>query len=122
MLTSIRETGSGPSEQAARRMSGALLTPRERDVLRWLAEGKTVEITALLLGISPHTVGEHLKNIRRKLNTLNSAHSLAEAIRRGELNLHSPLPAGQGRGRAPDYESVRVMARQGGVTASFLAE
>ena len=63
-----------------------LLTQRERDVVRWSAEGKTVEDTGAILGISPHTVGEHLKNIRRKLGTLNGAHTVAVAIRCGELS------------------------------------
>jgi len=64
-----------------------VLTERERDVVRWSAEGKTVEDTGAILGISPHTVGEHLKNVRRKLGTLNGAHTVAVAIRRGELQL-----------------------------------
>lgn len=64
-----------------------VLTQRERDVVRWSAEGKTAEDTGAILGISPHTVGEHLKNIRRKLGTLNGAHTVAVAIRRGELQL-----------------------------------
>jgi len=69
--------------------AGVSLTPRERDVLRWSAEGKTVEETAVILEISPHTVGEHLKNIRRKLGTQNGAHTVAVAIRRGELSVES---------------------------------
>ena len=63
------------------------LTRRERDVLRWSAEGKTAEDTGAILGISPHTVGEHFKNIRRKLGTCNGAHTIAVAIRSGQLEI-----------------------------------
>ena len=71
-------------------MSG-VLTSRERDVVRWSAAGKTTQDTGDLLGISPHTVGEHWKNIRRKLGTLNVAHTVAVAISRGELDLDNCL-------------------------------
>lgn len=81
-----------------------------------------MEVTGLLLGISPHTVGEHIKNIRRKLNTLNSAHSVAEAIRRGELNVHSPLPAGHGSRRILEFPSPRTERRQTREACSVPAE
>lgn len=71
----------------AQRNVEAALSPRERDVVRWSAEGKTMHDTAAILGISPHTVAEHLKNIRRKLGTSNVAHSITVAARRGELQL-----------------------------------
>jgi len=99
-----------------------LLTHRERDVLRWLAEGKTVDVTGLLLGISPHTVGEHIKNIRRKLNTLNTAHSVAEAIRRGELNVDSPLPVREGDARVLGFPARRTNVRSTDETASPVVE
>ncbi|WP_162998171.1 response regulator transcription factor [Brevundimonas lutea] len=63
------------------------LTPRERDVVRWTAQGLTTRDMGALMGISPHTVGEHLKNIRRKLGTQNSAHTIAVAYRCGELTI-----------------------------------
>ncbi len=63
------------------------LTVRERDVLSWIARGKTVADVAAILLISEHTVGEHLKHIRRKLGTNNSAHSVVKALQRGMLRL-----------------------------------
>ncbi len=69
--------------------AGPVLTERERDVVRWSAEGKTVEDIGAILGISPHTVGEHLKNVRKKLGTVNSPQTVAVAIQRGELGLDS---------------------------------
>lgn len=43
------------------------LTPRERDVLRWVAAGKTDRDIGAILDISPRTVHKHLQNIYEKL-------------------------------------------------------
>ncbi|AMO25582.1 hypothetical protein GCM10027034_11000 [Ramlibacter solisilvae] len=45
----------------------ACLTPRERDVMRWLSYGKTDADIAQLLSISPRTVHKHLEHIYVKL-------------------------------------------------------
>jgi DNA-binding CsgD family transcriptional regulator len=63
------------------------LTMRERDILSWVAYGKTVARIADLLSISEHTVGEHLKHIRHKLGTSNNAHSIVRALQLGQLRL-----------------------------------
>jgi DNA-binding CsgD family transcriptional regulator len=43
------------------------LTPRERDVLRWVAAGKTDRDIGAILEISPRTVHKHLQHIYEKL-------------------------------------------------------
>jgi DNA-binding CsgD family transcriptional regulator len=43
------------------------LTPREREVMRWLAAGKTDRDIGAILGISPRTVHKHLQRIYTKL-------------------------------------------------------
>lgn len=63
------------------------LTIRESDVLSWVAVGKTARDVAAILDISDHTVGEHLKNIRRKLGTSNNTHSTVRALQLGLLRL-----------------------------------
>jgi DNA-binding CsgD family transcriptional regulator len=47
--------------------SGGLLTPREREVLDWVAAGKTNRDIAAILGASPRTVEKHLERIYEKL-------------------------------------------------------
>ncbi len=47
------------------------LTPREREVHHWLSEGKTNDEIAIILGISPHTVKNHLDHIFQKLGVEN---------------------------------------------------
>ena len=48
-----------------------LLTLREREVLHWLARGKTNSQIGVILGISAATVGKHLEHIYPKLGVEN---------------------------------------------------
>jgi DNA-binding NarL/FixJ family response regulator len=56
------------------------LTPREAQVLELLAAGcRHVEV-AERLGVSPHTVSSHAKNIYRKLGVRNAIGAVARAL------------------------------------------
>ncbi|HWO28551.1 MAG TPA: response regulator transcription factor [Candidatus Acidoferrum sp.] len=57
------------------------LTAREREVLKLLAEGKTVRATAVTLGVSSKTVEAHKFNLMRKLGVHNKAQLVIWAIR-----------------------------------------
>lgn len=56
------------------------LTFREKEILQWIAFGKTPSQVGGLLGISDNTVSTHLKNTRRKLKVCNITHAVAKAI------------------------------------------
>lgn len=82
----VAHTGLGP-EAAARLMatggesfSSASLTPREREVLKWVAQGKNTADIAGQLNISRTTVRNHINHILAKLD----AHTRLEAVRRAE--------------------------------------
>jgi len=60
------------------------MTRRERDVLKWMALGKSAAETADIMFISIYTVDTHRKNIRRKLNT-NSSFELSQYGRAFDL-------------------------------------
>ncbi len=60
-----------------------VLTPRERDVMRLLAEGATVNATAAALGIAPKTADSHKSNLMRKLGVHNRATLTIAAVRAG---------------------------------------
>jgi DNA-binding NarL/FixJ family response regulator len=61
------------------------LTPRERLVLRRVAEGRTNREIATELSLSPKTVDTHRTNLMRKLG-VHDAQALARfAVRRGLL-------------------------------------
>ena len=61
------------------------LTPREREVLGGLAEGKSAPQIASELHVSPATVKTHLKTLYEKLGVSDRAAAVAEAMRRGLL-------------------------------------
>jgi two-component system invasion response regulator UvrY len=63
----------------------AVLSPREFEVFKLLAQGKSVADIADLLFLSPRTVGTHLYNIKQKLNASNSAEIALIAMRAGVI-------------------------------------
>lgn len=65
------------------RLDSDPLTPRERQVLKLIAEGKTSKEIAKLLFISIHTVNNHRKNIKKKLQILKNADIVKYAIQQG---------------------------------------
>jgi two-component system, NarL family, invasion response regulator UvrY len=76
---------------AMQKLSGSesvldVLSQREFEVFRLLAEGKTVNNIAEILNLSPKTVGTHHTNIKQKLDVSNSAELARLAIRSGLLD------------------------------------
>ncbi len=59
------------------------LTPRELEVLRWLAQGKTNKEIAAALNITQRTVKFHVSSILRKLGAGNRTEALASAAKLG---------------------------------------
>ena len=59
-----------------------VLTAREREVLKLLAEGRTVRSAAVVLGLSVKTVDAHKFNLMRKLGIHNKAELVMWAIQR----------------------------------------
>jgi DNA-binding CsgD family transcriptional regulator len=57
------------------------LTPREREVLRWLAAGKTDRDIGAILDISPRTVHKHLQHIYAKLGVETRTAAAVQAVR-----------------------------------------
>lgn len=66
--------------------NGQLLSTREVETLHLLARGFTYAECADLLGISPHTVGTHVKHIYRKLEVTSRAEAVFEASSLGILD------------------------------------
>ena len=79
MPTRSRE-GWGNADVLSPRRS--LLTTREREVLKLLAEGKTVRSAAEILGLSVKTVDAHKFNLMRKLGIHNKAELVMWAIQK----------------------------------------
>lgn len=63
------------------------LTPREREVLQLISEGKSTKQTAAALGVSVKTIETHRHNIMEKLALHNVAELTKYAIRQGITDL-----------------------------------
>jgi len=56
------------------------LSPREKECVKWLLEGKTAEETGIILGISRKTIESYFENIRTKLNCNNKYQIIRKVI------------------------------------------
>lgn len=63
-----------------------LLTAREKECLRWTADGKTSWEIAQLLNTSERTINFHLTNSMSKLDVSNRQHAVAKAVLHGIIN------------------------------------
>jgi DNA-binding CsgD family transcriptional regulator len=63
------------------------LSAREKDCLRWTAEGKSSWDIGMILSISENTVNFHLKSAMRKFGTTNRTVAVVRAIRMNLIEL-----------------------------------
>ena len=82
---SMAEVSEFPLEEMASRKR--VLTAREREVLKLLAEGRTVRSVAAILGLSVKTVDAHKFNLMRKLGIHNKAELVIWAIQKKVVKL-----------------------------------
>src|SRR5215470_12982392 len=68
--------GAGPRRE---------LTLREREVLQWIAAGKSSWDVSVILGISERTVNWLISRAGHKLNAVNRTHAVVNAIRAGQI-------------------------------------
>ena len=87
ILTDMNDNGSGSGDGDGRLVGSfgnegdfARLTPREREVLALLSEGRPNKDIARHLDLREITVKYHLKNIYRKLNVSNRAQAVKMAL------------------------------------------
>jgi len=78
------------SRSAAGMSRGTALTPREREVVKMLAEGNSVRQIAGILGLSMKTIEAHKFNLMRKLDIHNKAQLVMYAIQKKIVK----MPAG----------------------------
>jgi DNA-binding NarL/FixJ family response regulator len=66
------------------------LTPREIEVLSFVARGFGNKEVGDVLGTAPGTVKAHVQSILSKLGAKDRTHAVTIALRRGIIHLHSP--------------------------------
>lgn len=83
--SAVADVSEFPLEEIASRKR--VLTVREREVLKLLAEGRTVRSVAGILGLSVKTVDAHKFNLMRKLGIHNKAELVIWAIQKKVVKL-----------------------------------
>ena len=94
LLRAIRSVAQGmralPADLEARlalRTAGPEITPREREILALIAQGKANKEIGATLGIAEDTVKRHVSSILDKLQVNDRAQATAEAMRRGLVEM-----------------------------------
>ncbi len=97
MIACIRAVARGgkylqpmASASLAERVSSDDLTPREAEVLQWLAEGLSNKAIARQLGVAEGTVKTHMKGLLAKLEVDSRTQAVRLALQRGLVRL-SPV-------------------------------
>lgn len=63
------------------------LSPRQKECLRWTAQGKSSWDISRILNISENTVNFHVKNAMRKLETSSRTAAAIKAMQLGLIDL-----------------------------------
>lgn len=94
LLRAIRSVAKGQralpldlESRLALRTAGPEITPREREILKLIAQGKANKEIGANLGIAEDTVKRHVSSILDKLQVNDRAQATAEAMRRGLVEM-----------------------------------
>jgi len=87
----LNDDASRPNQSVRVPLRRSALTVREREVMKLLAEGKTVKKAAALLGVSVKTVEAHKFNLMRKLDIHNKVELVTVAIQKKILPVPIPM-------------------------------
>lgn len=64
---------------------GRALTPRQREVLGWVGDGKTIQDIATIMGLTPATVEKHLRLARHALSVETTAQAVLKAAFQNQI-------------------------------------
>lgn len=84
--TFVRVLGNDSRAAGSGARPGRAITAREREILRWIKQGKTNLEIARALDLSPWTVKNHVQAILKKLAAQTRGHAVARAMSLGILD------------------------------------
>ncbi len=90
LLTDMLRSGGAPQGSPRGRDEAPLLTPRQREVLQRIAEGRTTREIAEALRLSVKTVETHRADVMRRLGIFDVAGLTRYALRHGLVSLDEP--------------------------------
>lgn len=61
------------------------LRQKEKEILRWVADGKTSEEIGRILDVTADTVNFHIRNVQKKLGTCNRVQAVTYAVAQGYI-------------------------------------
>jgi LuxR family transcriptional regulator, quorum-sensing system regulator SdiA len=76
---------------------GKPLTDRQREVLQWVADGKTLQDIATIMGLNQATVEKHLRLARGNLNADTTAQAILKASMQNQFFIFEGLRTGKAR-------------------------
>lgn len=88
----LKDCASARLERRAERKAADVLTPREVEILKEIARGKTSQAIAFQLGVSARTVETHVHHIREKLGVPSIAAATAIAVHLGVIGVEWSPP------------------------------
>jgi len=97
----VLETVLGKRAHGKMKGGSSPLTPREREVVQLLAEGKSSKEVAVALNLSVKTAETHRANIMRKLDVHSISELVLYAVKNNIVQIEPPLPSG-GPGPGPE--------------------
>ena len=69
----------GDSQEDIARFADPALTPRQSEILGWIADGKTLQDTAILTGLSLSSIEKHVRAMRERMGVETTAQAVAKA-------------------------------------------
>lgn len=84
-ITQMRAIYAISQRLLAKQTAVSPLSVRERECLSWVAEGKTTEEVAMILGVSANTINAYIAKAIQKVAATNRAMAIATAIRAGMI-------------------------------------
>lgn len=90
LMVALRAVAAGepPGSEAAADAAEHSLTWRETEVLQLLADGRDPQQVARVLGLSTHTVRDHIRSVREKLGVQTVLAAVVEGARLGVVEVH----------------------------------
>ncbi len=79
------------------RASRQRLTPSEREILAWLAQGKSNDVIGRILGLSPHTIDTYPRRIYEKLGVCDRVSAALRGVAEGHITGIAPRPVTRAR-------------------------
>ncbi|MFT3833436.1 MAG: response regulator transcription factor [Micropruina sp.] len=91
LMTALRQAVTGEAVQVAAKRADDIpaLTGRETEVLQLLANGSDPHQVARRLGLSSHTVRDHIRSLREKLGVQTMLGAVLEGARHGLIDVHA---------------------------------